>query len=112
MAPSFTCWIFKIFEIQLIGDDVKTRFLIAMALFVNSALAFASMSDRTSRNFADPFPVACQGLPEGGSVTGYLLPVGPCITATVVCAEGFLTGPMPFPSCTEMPFPVAIESSN
>lgn len=43
----------------------------------------------------------CQGVSNGGSVTGYQSPVAPCISSTVTCSNGVLSGTLPFPSCTE-----------
>ena len=41
----------------------------------------------------------CQGVPNGGSVSGYASPIAPCLMTTVTCTNGTLSGPMPFPAC-------------
>lgn len=43
----------------------------------------------------------CLGVPNGGSVSGYVSPVGPCIASTVTCVNGSLSGPLPYSSCFE-----------
>lgn len=44
---------------------------------------------------------SCDGIPNGGTASGYISPVAPCIFTTVTCTNGALSGPMPSPSCTE-----------
>jgi hypothetical protein len=45
----------------------------------------------------------CNGVPNGGSFSGYISSVPHCVASTVTCIDGVLSGPMPSPACVDQP---------
>lgn len=57
-------------------------------------------------DFCDSDTKSCDGIPHGSTQTGFLDPSpsagGTCVSTTSTCVNGSWTGPMLYPSCSEV----------